>query len=176
MQYAYVAYQETLRTIKPVRRIVFSMTWQPIFPSATKYADENAMGIKTEKTLTVMLASPFWRGEENDKLITDAAETLIQKVEQRAKELGVWHPFKYANYSSQQQDPYGGYAPGRRDMLRKVSKAYDPEGVFQASPSPRASPAIFHWSVYTAPNANELRRRRVFRADSRFELRGPAST
>lgn len=39
--------------------------------------------------------------------------------------------FLYLNYADQTQDVITGYGEGNRRELRRVSRVYDPEGVFQ---------------------------------------------
>lgn len=39
--------------------------------------------------------------------------------------------FLYLNYADQGQDVIAGYGEGNQMELRRVSRVYDPEGVFQ---------------------------------------------
>lgn len=45
--------------------------------------------------------------------------------------MGKYVEFKYLNYATAWQDPLGSYGKEGLEVLKKVSRKYDPEGVFQ---------------------------------------------
>ena len=108
----------------------FAIVFQPLVPSATKYHGNNSLGIDTDKTLTVVLISVYWKRAIDDEKVYAASEETIQTIEREAKAMGVYHPYKYANYASKGQEVLEGYGAERVQMLREVAKKYDPSGVF----------------------------------------------
>ncbi len=58
---------------------------------------------------------------------------LFDEIEKEAQQNkpSLYHPYKYLNYADGSQDVIGGYGNKSVNRLRKVSKRYDPRGVFQ---------------------------------------------
>lgn len=88
------------------------------------------MGIETEKCLIILSVTSMWTLESTDDGIKHAMQHIINRVETQAKDKGLFHPYKYANYCDATQDPFVGYGK-RRQWLELVSRKYDPHGVFQ---------------------------------------------
>ena len=99
----------------------------------TTKGSDNAFGIRTDKTLIICHVSASWKNRKDDEALYREAKRVIQEIEAYAKELGAYSRFKYLNYSSAEQDPSAGYGEGKRQMLRGVSRKYDPHELFQKS-------------------------------------------
>lgn len=111
--------------------MVWSLCFQPLVPSATIHHAYNSMGVNTNKTLTIMHVNVVWRHESDDHIVNKAAEKLLGRVEDFARQRGVYNPYKYANYCSGMQNPYSGYGKERYKFLQDTSRRYDPLGIFQ---------------------------------------------
>ncbi|KAK4504598.1 hypothetical protein PRZ48_005514 [Zasmidium cellare] len=127
---AHAAYRTGSSKVRHVSGVCFAIVFQPLVPSATKYHDNNSLGIDTDKTLTVVLISVYWKRAIDDEKVYAASEETIRTIESEAKAMGVYHPYKYANYASKGQEVLEGYGAERVRMLREVAKKYDPSGVF----------------------------------------------
>lgn len=117
--------------VKKVPGMVWSLCFQPLFPSATLHHATNSMGINTDKTLTIMHVNVVWKRAEDDHIVNKAAAKILDCVEDFARERGVYNAYKYANYCSGMQNPYSGYGKERHRFLKDVSRRYDPNGIFQ---------------------------------------------
>ena len=111
--------------------MVWSLVFQPLVPAATTNHSLNAMGIDTNRTLTIMYVNVVWNYSKDARIVHKAAEDLVDRVEAFARQRGVYHPFKYSNYCSAVQSPYAGYGIDRHKFLREVSQKYDPDQIFQ---------------------------------------------
>lgn len=89
--------------------------------------------MNSTKTLIISLITVDWHETKDDDVVIATATSLMQRIEAAAKRRGVFHPFKYANYCDGAQDPFAGYAEGKLDMMRAVSRKYDPQRFFQRS-------------------------------------------
>lgn len=56
---------------------------------------------------------------------------LIDAVEELTRKEGMYHRFKYLNFSAWFQDPIGSYGKDQRWKLRHVARIYDRSGMFQ---------------------------------------------
>ena len=77
----------------------------------------------------------FFQAEFTTAELLDAAIPLINdcfaKFEKKIEELNAVTPWRYLNYSDLSQDPLSSYGSAAVELLRGVSRRYDPEGVFQ---------------------------------------------
>jgi len=79
----------------------------------------------------VMLLSCLWDNTASNSLVEKTARDLGRRVDEVAKKMGLLHRFKYSNYADSSQDPIGSYGKTNVEFLEKISKKYDPRGVFQ---------------------------------------------
>lgn len=103
-------------------------------PAATyEYgAGKNVLGTSTiDGNGFVFFLTASWA----DAGVNDEADAIAQKimatVNRAAKERDLLRRFVYINYADLSQDPFGSYGDENRAFLQKVSKEYDPDGVFQ---------------------------------------------
>lgn len=68
---------------------------------------------------------------EHDQAMRDATKKVMEKANQRAEELGVRRQWLALTYADSWQDPLGSYGEESVREMWEVSRAYDPEGVFQ---------------------------------------------
>ncbi|KAJ6126972.1 hypothetical protein N7523_002584 [Penicillium sp. IBT 18751x] len=92
----------------------------------------NALGISTLKHPLMLLNPAFrWQNEEDDLKILQANMNLVNRVNARAREMGLDEPFLYMNYASQFQDVIHSYGSANVYRLRMIAERYDPDEVFQ---------------------------------------------
>lgn len=63
--------------------------------------------------------------------LNDALKTYIKAFEDLTEKEGVKSDFLYLNFAAWFQDPLAGYGQKSLENLRRVSKQYDPKGLFQ---------------------------------------------
>ncbi|KAI5866329.1 FAD-binding domain-containing protein [Durotheca rogersii] len=92
----------------------------------------NALGLGAAagEPLLLMNYAIMWADAADDVAVLSATARAVARARARAQERGVDHPFLYANYASEYQDPIPGYGAANVARLREVSRKYDPEGVF----------------------------------------------
>ena len=73
----------------------------------------------------------YWSDPESDDAIYAAMEKLLEEGERNAKEAGVWNEYLYLKFATKWQNPIQGYGQPNVDMLRRVSRKYDPSQLFQ---------------------------------------------
>ena len=93
----------------------------------------NALGLRPEDgPLFHALFYLSWTGEKDDKVVLKAAQDFLSASVAMAKELGAYNDYMYMPYSSPYQPVISGYGADNVARLKKVSKKYDPTGVFQS--------------------------------------------
>ncbi|KAK7703725.1 hypothetical protein SLS57_010832 [Botryosphaeria dothidea] len=92
----------------------------------------NALGLENEdEPLLLLNLNTMWKDEDDDDAILSACAKIIQRVNEKAKSMGLYHEYVYMNYASQYQDPIAGYGKENKARLMAVAERYDPERVFQ---------------------------------------------
>lgn len=74
-----------------------------------------------------------WTDGKDAELARSLIRELITGVEEVAKKTGLWEDFYFMNDASYWQNPLKSY--GSLEWLRKISKKWDPDGVFQKQQS-----------------------------------------
>ncbi|KAI0888224.1 FAD-binding domain-containing protein [Annulohypoxylon maeteangense] len=93
----------------------------------------NALGIDgSEKPLFLINYSARWKFDSDDALVLTAMSNILSRSRELARARGLDHPFLYMNYASQFQDPLGSYGTENKARLMRISRKYDPDGVFEA--------------------------------------------
>ncbi|KAK2745534.1 hypothetical protein FQN57_003659 [Myotisia sp. PD_48] len=135
LQAAADTYLAALDPIKACDGLICSLTLQPYPVSLLKKSSPNggnSLGLDpTSGPLVSVLLLTYWKSKDDDEKIIPVMKEVLGKIEQDATARNQLVPFKYANYAWGFQDPIGSYGAANIEQLRKVSKQYDPEGVFQ---------------------------------------------
>lgn len=126
--------------IKWVTGLRWSLSFQAlpkiIFSKARRTGD-NALGLTDgEDDLIVLLLTSTWNLSKDDDKMYETARTFFRRVQSRAEQLGVQHPFVYLNYADRWQDPVKGYGVKNVNALRNVAARYDRRGLWQSKQVP----------------------------------------
>ncbi len=130
----FTAWNNSFAAVESVSDIQWALSFEPLPPAIYNKAapGTNALGLSGERNnLVVVLLSAGWTNESDDALMTETAQQLIASIESQAKQLGEYNEFLYFNYAAPWQKPVAGYGKTSLAELQRVSKAYDPSGVFQ---------------------------------------------
>ncbi|KUJ13466.1 FAD-binding domain-containing protein [Mollisia scopiformis] len=113
----------------------WSIAFEPLPTVFTQYGDKNggnSLGTSPKDgNAFIMLISALWPNSTFDASVEETAEKLTADIACIAEEMGLLHEFQYINYADPSQDPIDGYGPKNVEFLRKVSRRYDPKGVWQ---------------------------------------------
>lgn len=72
----------------------------------------------------------MWTDEADDTKVEKTARKMLVDIETKAKELGEYDPFVYANYAAPWQDPIASYGKESIERLKMVRERVDPRRVF----------------------------------------------
>lgn len=123
----------TLQTIIATKGLVYALNFQPI-PAAIieKGAGKNSLGLSAnEAPLTNVLLSLSWVNIGDDAKIEAAGKGFFRRAKQASEDAGKCNEYLYLNYAAKWQDPINGYGAAEKARLRKVSRKYDKNGIFQ---------------------------------------------
>lgn len=139
-------------SLKSISSFSPSIAFQPIttaFLSHTTSNGGNSMGLsESDGPLTCkfpprssasyhhLMPSVFhitmsWDNASDDIAVADFARNLIARVNSTAYATGKGNPYIYQNYAAKEQKVFEGYGKVNHARLRKISKKYDPQSVFQ---------------------------------------------
>ncbi|KAL4887661.1 hypothetical protein BJY04DRAFT_212689 [Aspergillus karnatakaensis] len=102
----------------------------PLSPTST-----NSLGFTPgshpENDHVLCLFSNYWSASEHSERVEAATWDAIGAIDSLAAKEGLGARYRYINYAGKWQDPMKSYGDDVVEELWRVSKKYDPEGVFQ---------------------------------------------
>jgi hypothetical protein len=127
-------HQEEVTPIKAAEDLLPCLILQPLAQNSVALMSKNggnALGLKSsDGTLVILSIAWSWKNAADDAAIFAAYHKFFARAEAAAKEMGLWHRYKYANYAEASQDVWAGYGEESLKRLRKVQREVDPKGVF----------------------------------------------
>ncbi|CAZ82113.1 unnamed protein product [Tuber melanosporum] len=129
-------FQETYTTntaLSPVSGFTITLTFQPVAASTVAHGKTrggNAMGM-SEKAQTWLCLTSTWALPSDDQLILPLSISFIKQVEDLARAKGLLEQYLFLNDAAIDQKVIASYGDAQVKELKKVSKNYDPKGVFQ---------------------------------------------
>lgn len=75
--------------------------------------------------------STAWNLEKDDQLLISTGLKFLDTIRQKATDMGLGEDFLYLNDASSDQKIMEGYGKTNLNRLRRISKKFDPEQVFQ---------------------------------------------
>lgn len=131
----YHAADSALQPIKLVPGLVYSLTYQPLPTAITTKAtaaNPNSLGLDaSDGNLVLTLISVLWTSAADDAAVTAAAHTWLKAAKAASVKAGLSNDYVYLNYAAPGEDPITGYGAANKASLRRVSKKYDPDQIFQ---------------------------------------------
>lgn len=130
----YELFEAALEKIKGVDSWGFALVMQPIAQATmakTVKHGGNVLGLKEEDGPLVIWHIPWaWREAKDDTLMLEVAQDLFEKSEAAAKDMGLWHPYKYINYAAEWEPVFEGYGEENHKWLKEMQRKIDPEQIF----------------------------------------------
>ncbi|KAI9715535.1 MAG: hypothetical protein M1828_000787 [Chrysothrix sp. TS-e1954] len=134
-------WRNSLQTVSHIQGVEWSFVLNPILPSCIQVGEikgGNALGLcpqgQPEAATTavlVLLIVGTWDQASDDAEVELAGRNAIDRVTEKAIELGVPHKYLYMNYAWRTQDVLSGYGEEMGELLKDVGHDVDPEGLFQ---------------------------------------------
>ncbi|PHH81736.1 hypothetical protein CDD82_84 [Ophiocordyceps australis] len=109
------------------------LSFQPLLASFAQRSHQNVIGIDAADgdcivlCLVIQVSSPSLLND----IVIPAAKALVANLEDFARSLDAFVPWRYANYCSPDQDPGAAFGPRNLSFVRHVAARYDPHAVFQ---------------------------------------------
>ncbi|KAL4966563.1 FAD-binding oxidoreductase [Aspergillus stella-maris] len=96
---------------------------------AAREAGGDAMDIDPSE---VYLLGAQWDNAADDEVVREFSRRCTRIIERRAREEGIYHPFRFLNDASGDQNPFAGYGSElTRSRMREIRREYDPQCIFQ---------------------------------------------
>lgn len=127
-------FQEEFNKIKHIEEMQPNVVMHPFSRQTISQMSKhggNALGLKEEDgPLVILNFAGRWKHERDDAVFYGAYYNFINRAEAVAKEMGLWHRFKYVNYAEGSQDVWSGYGEENLRRLKQIQRKIDPERVF----------------------------------------------
>ncbi|KAJ3497011.1 hypothetical protein NLG97_g2229 [Lecanicillium saksenae] len=92
----------------------------------------NSLGLEAgRKDLVLVDLTVDYIDPRDDEVVQAALQKMLGDQKHITKKHGLDVPFTYLNYADKSQDPIGSYGLESKARLQRVSRKYDPHGVFQ---------------------------------------------
>ncbi|OTA92711.1 hypothetical protein M434DRAFT_396272 [Hypoxylon sp. CO27-5] len=128
-------WKAAMEPVKDREGLICSYTLQPYARSqleASARKGGNSLGLDPSLGPIVSVAFlMYWNLESDDQKILGAFKGALERIKTDASQRGQLIDFTYLNYSFNFQDPIGSYGADNKKELQRVSKKFDPEGIFQ---------------------------------------------
>nr|POF22089.1 bifunctional solanapyrone synthase [Quercus suber] len=119
---------------KRAKGSIWSLIFQPLSAAVTHKGSPNVLGLETRHrndTMIVVLVAVSWLDAKDDELVYRVVRDIIAMGDEYAQRKQTADQYRYLNYAASNQDPISGYGMANKQYLQSVSKAYDPDGLFQ---------------------------------------------
>ena len=73
----------------------------------------------------------LWNERKDDEFVTTITRHAIEQIDAVAAANKTSHRYRYLNYCAEWQKPFEGYGEENLRFLQRVSREYDPDGLFQ---------------------------------------------
>lgn len=132
---AHAAYCDAFASIRRdhVKGLVFTLVLQPLLPDWVRKGDSNPLGLHdgTDEPLVIVSFTVNWDEGQDDDLVKTTTRRAVEQIDAVAAANKTGHPYRYLNYCQEWQRPFEGYGEKNLRLLQKVSRMYDPDGMFQ---------------------------------------------
>ncbi|KAI1144762.1 hypothetical protein F4825DRAFT_445570 [Nemania diffusa] len=134
LQAAVDIYSKSIVPVQSCKGITCSLTFQPYPVSLLQQSvakGGNSLGLDPSTPTVSILLLTYWEEKSDDEQITSTMRGALERIREKAVQMGTALDFVYLSYAADFQDPIGSYGAANKKMLQEVSRKYDPEGLFQ---------------------------------------------
>ncbi len=113
--------------------MVWTLVLQPLLPDWVRKGDTNPLGLHdcTDGPLVLVSFTINWDEHRDDEIIKTTTRRTVEEIDAFAAANKTGHRYRYMNYCAEWQRPFKGYSAENWQFLRRLSKIYDPDGLFQ---------------------------------------------
>ncbi|KAF2818784.1 FAD-binding domain-containing protein [Ophiobolus disseminans] len=124
-------FNDSFQPLKELEGMTSAFTLQA-YPVSLLEKCNNSLGISADDgPLMSILLLNRWKNKDDDELVIGTFKKALERIDEDAASRGTAVPYKYMNYVYNFQDPIGSYGIDNHQELLKISREYDPEGLFQ---------------------------------------------
>ncbi|KAL8906216.1 MAG: hypothetical protein Q9171_006359 [Xanthocarpia ochracea] len=128
----YAAYKRGAEAMRRVRGMTWTLTLQPLLLAMMRKGQPDSQGLATRtESLVIVLFTVVWKDTTDDELVDQTTRGIIRQIDQYAASRGTADTYRYLNDCASWQRPYDGYGAENKRFLQDMSRAYDPNGLFQ---------------------------------------------
>ncbi|ERF69174.1 hypothetical protein EPUS_01131 [Endocarpon pusillum Z07020] len=131
----HAAYRDGIASLRRVnvRGLVWTLVLQPLLPDWVRKGDANPLGLHdcADEPLVIVSFTINWDEGRDDEFVKTTTRRTVEQIDAFAAAHRTGHRYRYLNYCAEWQRPFKGYGAENWQFLRRVSKSYDPEGLFQ---------------------------------------------
>ncbi|KAI9157880.1 FAD-dependent monooxygenase CTB5 [Paramyrothecium foliicola] len=125
-------WKDHIPLVKHAKGGLFCLILQPLLPQWVNKGQPNVLGLDDcQEPLIVVSFALSWCDPKEDKALPAAVRKAIAAIEKAAIANHASHPYRFMNYATEMQRPLDGYGVENMDLMRRVSRRYDPQGLFQ---------------------------------------------
>ncbi|KAJ6030669.1 uncharacterized protein N7446_000269 [Penicillium canescens] len=127
---------DEIQSIKGAPGFFPNLVIQPLYEGAIRAGKQrggSAGGTEADGPLTAVLLTTLWNDIADDHAMTTFLNRWVQRSETATRDAGKYHPWRYINYASKEQDPFAGYGEESLQRLRRIQASIDPNGVFSST-------------------------------------------
>jgi hypothetical protein len=137
-RHLYAIFEEEAVKLKDVEGFHVGISTQ-LAPRSVRIAPANkgggnCLGLSGEtEPLVILVYSWSYIRPTDHQIVEETAHRCADRIEAKAKDFGVWHPFRYMNYADekfQAKQVWDGYGHENITRLRRIQREVDPTGVF----------------------------------------------
>ena len=112
---------------------MWTLVLQPLLADWACKGDANPLGLHdcTDESLVLVIFTVNWTERRDDEFVKTMTRHAVQQIEAAATANKTGHQYRYLNYCAEWQRPFEGYGEENWRFLQRVSRRYDPEGLFQ---------------------------------------------
>lgn len=85
----------------------------------------------TNEPLIIVSFTVNWAERGDDEFVKTTTRRTVEQIDAVAAANETGHRYRYLNYCAEWQRPFEGYGEENLRFLQRVSRRYDPEGLFQ---------------------------------------------
>ena len=123
---------DELRTVKGLTWVTMFQPLPTIFSKHSVERGRNIIGLdRAQRNQVLFLLFVQWEDPADDKVLNEAASTLMWQVTQLTRSTRMANEWIYLNYALEKQNVLAGYGTDNVKKMYDASKKYDPQGVFQ---------------------------------------------
>lgn len=130
----HAAYNDAIASLRraKVKGLVWTLVLQPLLPVWARKGDPNPLGLDdTNEPLVIVSFTVNWNERCNDDFVKMTTRHTIEQIDACATRSNTEHRYRYLNYCAEWQRPFESYGEENLRFLQKMSKKYDPDGLFQ---------------------------------------------